>query len=79
MSIYNIRFSQIWYKVKKPNQMELFRIHFKNELILKKMYDETKFNMFCEISLNDNKKFKNENDLKAYCQHSFNYYLEKNT
>lgn len=76
MAWHKIRFSQIWYKVKKPNEMELFRNHFKNELINHQKYNESKFNKFCEFFLHDRKKFNSENDLKSYCQKMFNLYLE---
>lgn len=73
--MYRIRFSQIWYKVKKPNQMELFRTHLKNELITYHKYNEKKFNHFCEHFLNDRKTFNSESELKSYCNKMFNLYM----
>lgn len=74
--MYRLRFSQIWYKVKHPNQMELFRTHFKNELIKYHKFNELKFNQFCEHFLHDRKIFNSDNDLKSYCQKMFNLYIE---
>ncbi|ACT51312.1 hypothetical protein Msip34_2070 [Methylovorus glucosotrophus SIP3-4] len=72
--MHNIRFSQIWYKVKKPNQMELFRIHLKEELIKTQNYNETKYNNFCEYFLHDRKTFSRDSQLKEYCLKMFNLY-----